>query len=191
MAKLLIAVAVAVVTCGACAQRVPQPANAAPGMPQVTWVLMHGDRDSPDREFVCQSDPPGECVMPASRPGEEVYSDAHFYYHGTGADTTYTGSILIGPLESSGAPYRMQVMTTVKKDEGIINHSVAARVTSRPGTYDVVFDITARRSGSNGPRAIQFHFRYACNSPASASDVTHTSLTGITPRTDLLRHLLP
>ena len=158
MTKLLVATVVAVVACGACAQRVPRPANTAPGVPQVTWVLMSGDRDNPDREFVCQSDPPGECVMPATGPGEEVFSDAHFYYHGTGGDTTYTGSILIGPLESSGAPYRMRVMTTVKKDERIINHSVAARVTSSPGTYDVVFDITARRSGSNGPRAIQFRF---------------------------------
>jgi hypothetical protein len=148
----------AVAACGACAQRVPQPANAAPGMPQVTWVLMHGDRDNPDREFVCQSDPPGECVMPASRPGGEVFSNAHFYYHGTGGDTTYTGSILIGPLESSGAPYRMQVMTTVRKDQRIINQSVAARVASRPGTYDVVVDITAKLSGSTAPRAIQFRF---------------------------------
>jgi hypothetical protein len=96
--------------------------------------------------------------MPATRPGEEVYSDAHFYYHGTGADTTYTGSILIGHLESSGAPYRMQVMNTVKKDQRIINQSVAARVASRPGTYDVVVDITAKLSGSTPPRAIQFRF---------------------------------
>jgi hypothetical protein len=158
MAKLLIVMAMAVAACGACAQRVPQPANAAPGMPQVTWVLMHGDRDSPDREFVCQSDPPGECVMPASRQGEEVYSDAHFYFHGTEADTPYEGSILIGPLESSGAPYRMKVMITVNKDQRIVNQSVAARVTSRPGTYDVVVDVTAKRSGSTPPRAIQFRF---------------------------------
>jgi hypothetical protein len=96
--------------------------------------------------------------MPASRPGEEVFSNAHFYYHGTGNDTTYTGSILIGPLESSGAPYRMGVMATVMKDQRIINQSVAARVASRPGTYDVVVDVTAKRLGSNVPQAIQFRF---------------------------------
>jgi hypothetical protein len=158
MAKLLMVMIMAVAACGACAQRVPQPANAVPGMPRVSWVLMSGDKDNPDSEFVCQSDPPGECVMPATRPGQEVYSDAHFYYHGTGADTAYTGSILIGPLESSGAPYRMQASTTVKKDERIINQSVVARVTSRPGTYDVVVDIMAKRSGSNVPQAIQFRF---------------------------------
>ena len=72
--------------------------------------------------------------MPASRQGEDVYSDAHFYFHGTEADTSYEGSILIGPLESSGAPYRMKVMITVNRDQRIVNHSVAARVTSRPGT---------------------------------------------------------
>jgi hypothetical protein len=158
MAKPLIVISMAIAVCGACAQRVPQPANAAPGMPQVSWVLMSGDRDNPDRDFVCQSDPPGDCVMPATRSGEEVFSDAHFYYHGTGGETTYTGSILIGPLESSGAPYRMQAMITLKKDERIINQSVAARVTSRPGTYDVVVDITARRPDWNAPRAIQFRF---------------------------------
>jgi hypothetical protein len=52
----------------------------------------------------------------------------------------------------------MQASTTVKKDERIINQSVAARVTSRPGTYDVVVDIMAKRSGSNVPQAIQFRF---------------------------------
>jgi hypothetical protein len=158
MTMVLLIVTVAVAAFGACSHRVPQPANTAPGLPQVTWVLMNGDRDNPDREFVCQSGPPGECVMPASRPGEEVFSNAHFYYHGTGNDTTYTGSILIGPLESSGAPYRMGVMATVMKDQRIINQSVAARVASRPGTYDVVVDVTAKRLGSNVPQAIQFRF---------------------------------
>jgi hypothetical protein len=158
MPSFLLIVMIAVAACGACSRRVPVPRNAAPEIPQVTWVLMSGDRDNPDRDFVCQSDPPGECVMPATGPGEEVFSDAHFYYHGTGAETTYSGSILIGPLESSGAPYRMQAMITVMKDQQIVNQSVAARVTSRPGTYDVVLDITARRSGSNTPRPIQFRF---------------------------------
>ena len=49
-------------------------------------------------------------------------------------------------------------MITVNKDQRIVNHSVAARVTSRPGTYSVVVDVTARRPGSNGPRAIRFRF---------------------------------
>jgi hypothetical protein len=132
--------------------------DVAPGTPKVSWVLMSGDKGNPDREFVCQSDPPGECVMPASQPDEEVFSDAHFYYHGTGADTTYEGSILLNPLESSGAPYRMQVMATVRKDQRIINQSVAARVTPRPGMYDVVVDVTAKRRDWNAPRAIQFQF---------------------------------
>src|SRR2546425_6814827 len=111
MTRPFIVMVLTVATCDGCGHRVPGPANPTAGIPQVSWVLMSGDRDNPDRDFVCQSDPPGECVMPATRPGDEVYSDAHFYYHGTGAETTtYTVSILIGPLESSGVPYRMQVM---------------------------------------------------------------------------------
>ena len=102
MMKPFIAMVLTVASCDGCGHRVPAPASLTPGVPQVSWVLMSGDSDNPDREFVCQSDPPGECVMPASRPGEEVYSDAHFYFHGTEADTPYEGSILIGPLESSG-----------------------------------------------------------------------------------------
>jgi hypothetical protein len=159
MTKPFIVIVLTVATCGACGHRVPTPANLKPGTPQVSWVLMSGDRDNPDRDFVCQSDPRNECVMPASRPGEEVFSDAHFYYHGTGSDTTYTGSILIGPLESSGMPYRMQVMINTNKDQRIVNQSVAARVTSRPGSYDVVVDVTARLSGSTAaPQSIQFRF---------------------------------
>ena len=49
-------------------------------------------------------------------------------------------------------------MITVNKDQRIVNHSVAARVTSRPGTYDVVVDVTAKCSDSNVPQVIQFRF---------------------------------
>src|SRR5258708_3614498 len=76
----------------ACAQRVPGSAGVAPGTPHISWVLMFGDRDNADREFACQSEPKSECIVRASTPADQVYSDIHFYYHGTGADTKYEGT---------------------------------------------------------------------------------------------------
>src|SRR5215470_8520387 len=126
----------------ACATHVPRPANTAPGTPNVTWVLMFGDSDNPDREFACQSGSQTDCVLPASRPNDEVFSDIHFYYHGTGSDTRYEGTRDIGYLQVTG-PYTSRIDVSVRKDESIINQSVTGIVTSKPGTYSVTLSLTA------------------------------------------------
>jgi hypothetical protein len=61
----------------ACAKRVPEPTGVAPGTPHISWVLMYGDRDTPDQEFSCQSEPRTDCVLPVSRPDAQVFSDIH------------------------------------------------------------------------------------------------------------------
>jgi hypothetical protein len=127
----------------ACGKRVPQPPNVAPGTPYVSWVIMSGDRDNPDREFVCQSDPHSECVVPASRPDEQTFSDVHVYYHGTGPETKYEGTVEVGFFEGAQNVRTMQTNIVVKKDESITNQSVTSIVTSKPGTYALRFAITA------------------------------------------------
>src|SRR5262245_11405898 len=125
-----------------CAKRPPAPAGLAPGTPFVSWVFMSGDRDNPDREFVCQSTPPNECVMPVSSTENRVFSDLFFYYHGAAGETKYTGSIQIGFLQGSPDAHKVAVNITAKKG-GITNMSVLDAVTSTPGTYDVTFDVLA------------------------------------------------
>jgi hypothetical protein len=133
-----------------CARHVPKPAGIAPGTPYVSWVFMSGDRDNPDREFVCQSTPASECMIPVSSPENRVFSDLFFYYHGAGGETKYTGSIQIGFLQGSPDAHKVAVNITAKKD-GITNMSVLDVVTSTPGTYDVTFDVVAT-SVENGRR---------------------------------------
>ena len=93
--RVLIAAIGAVFTLG-CATRVPRPAGVPPGAAYVTWIIMSGNRDNPDQDFVCQSDRKDECVIPVSRPDAQVFSDVHFYYHAERADTTYAGSMEVG-----------------------------------------------------------------------------------------------
>jgi hypothetical protein len=126
----------------ACATPIPRPANTAPGTPNVTWVLMFGDGDNPDREFACQTGPQSDCVLPASRPNDDVFSDIHFYYHGAGGDTRYEGTRNIGYLQVTGS-YTSKMDVTVRKDESITNQSVTGIVTSTPGTYSVTLSLTA------------------------------------------------
>ena len=99
----VILVTAAAVLASTCGKRVPGPSGVAPGTPYVSWIIMSGDRDNPDQEFVCQSEPRTECVMPVSRPDAQVFSDVHFYYHGAGAETKYTGSIDVGFFQGSPA----------------------------------------------------------------------------------------
>jgi hypothetical protein len=142
----IVAAAVGVLTT-ACESGLRKPPNATPGTPNVTWVLMFGDSDNPDREFACQSGPPADCVLPASRPGEQVFSDLHFYYHGTGNEIRYEGTRDIGYLQVSGS-YTSQTNVQVRKDQSIANQSVVGIVTSTPGNYTVTLSLTATTAGT-------------------------------------------
>ncbi len=127
----------------ACAKRVPEPSGVAPGTPHISWVLMYGDRDTADREFSCQSEPRSECVLPASKPGEQVYSDIHFYYHGAGNETKYEGTKNLSYLQGASESHVSRINITVKKNESITNESVTGIVTSTPGAYTVPLSLTA------------------------------------------------
>ena len=130
-------------TSAGCVRHVPEPTGVAPGAPHISWVIMSGDRDTPDQDFVCQSDPRNDCVVPVSRPDAQVFSDVHFYFHGAGPETRYTGTIQIGFFRDagSGGPNRTDI--TVKKNESITNQSVTGIVTVTPGTYAIKIDLTA------------------------------------------------
>jgi hypothetical protein len=139
----IIVVAVVAVVTSACGKRVPEAAGIAPGTPHVTWVFMHGDDDNPDREFICQSGPGSECVVPASRPDARVFSNLHFYYHGAGAETKYVGTINIGFLQGSAASHTSQTNITVQKADSITNQSIHGIVTATPGRYTVALSLEA------------------------------------------------
>ena len=156
MRKVSIFVAtMAAVLSATCAKRVPEPAGVARGTPHISWIIMSGDRDNPDQEFVCQSDPRNDCVLPASRPDEQVFSDVHFYYHGAGAETKYTGAIEVGFFQGSPASHTVQANTTVKKTERIMPHSVTGIVTSTPGTYALNFALDATVTGTGKSQPIR------------------------------------
>jgi hypothetical protein len=115
---------------------------------------MSGDRDNPDQEFVCQSNPRNDCVIPVSRPDAQVFSDVHFYCHGAGAETKYTGSINIGFFQGSADSHQIQVNTTVKKTASIMNQSVTSIVTATPGGYPVIFALVATSTGTGNSQPI-------------------------------------
>lgn len=139
----LIVVGVAALFTSTCAKRVPEPVGVTPGTLHVSWVIMSGDRENPDQDFVCQSNPRNDCVVPVSRPDAQVFSDVHFYYHGAGAETTYRGSIEIGFFQGSSASHTVQPNVTVKRNESIANSSVTGIVSTTPGTYPMTLSLVA------------------------------------------------
>jgi hypothetical protein len=86
---------------------------------------MSGDRDNPDQEFVCQSDPRNDCVVPVSRPDAPIFSDVHIYCHGAGMDTRYTGSIQIGLFRGSPESHNIQTSVAVQKTDAVTFDLVA------------------------------------------------------------------
>jgi hypothetical protein len=143
----VVSVAMAMMAGSGCAGRVPQPAVKTPGEPLVSWIIMFGDQDDPDREFSCQSHPLTECVMPPSRPDAEVVSAVHFYYHGVQTDTNYSGVNRIGFFQGTGG--QVQPNVTVKGNEELVNQSITGIVTSTPGTYEMSIAVVAASGTSN------------------------------------------
>ena len=147
-------VIIAVALTSSCAKPVPEHVGVPPGTPYVSWVLMYGDRDNADREFACQSEPRTDCVLPASRPDAQVFSDIHFYFHGAGAETRYEGTINIGYLQGAADSHTSRTSITVQKDESITNSSTTGIVTSTPGTYTVAIAHAATVKDTGKTQAI-------------------------------------
>jgi hypothetical protein len=140
---------------GACAPNVPESASGQPGMPRVSWVIMSGDRDNPDADFVCQSDPPNDCIVPVSRPDGQVFSDVHLYYHRGSAQTTYTGTVQIGHFQASRGMFQAEANIVVPATQAIVNQSIAGLVTSMPGSYEIAIEVVATTDGGAARQPIQ------------------------------------
>jgi hypothetical protein len=116
---------------------------------------MSGDSDNPDREFVCQSKPRNDCVVPASRPDAQVFSAVYFYYHGAGAETKYTGSNQIGFFQGGAGSHNVQVNIAVQKTGAIANQSVTGIVTATAGTFAVALALVATSTDTGKSQPIR------------------------------------
>ena len=124
-----------------CEKRVPVPSGPA-GTPRVGWVIMVGDRDNPDREFVCQSDPRTDCVIAATQSDTQTLTDVHFYFHPATSDTTYNGTIQIAFISGS-TPHELKTNVTVKRGSAPGRSSVSGIVPAKPGNYQMMIDVVA------------------------------------------------
>ena len=104
------------------------------------WVIMSGDAENPDRDFVCQSNPRTDCVVPADRKDARVLGHVHLYYHSTSTETRYTGSIRIGFFDM---PHEINPGITVKPRGTAGNQSVSDFVSSKSGTYGMSIAVVA------------------------------------------------
>ena len=118
----------------------PEPVGGHPESPHLGWVIMTGDRENPDREFVCQSNPRTECILPADRPDQRAMVHLHVYYHGAPTETKYTGSIRLGFFS---APHEINPNIIVKPGEPAGNQSVSDFVSRTPGTYTMAIAVVA------------------------------------------------
>jgi hypothetical protein len=138
-----------------CGPHVPTPATVVPGAPRISWIIMSGDRDNPDREFVCQSDPRTACEVPASQPASQVFSHLYVYYHPAAMETLYTGSIRVGFFGGDGASPEIKPRITVGPKEKLANQTVMGIVSTMPGTFPLTFDIVATPTGSSAGQPVR------------------------------------
>lgn len=145
-ASMLIAIAIG------CAKRIPEPFGGHTDSPHLGWVIMSGDTDNADRDFVCQSNPRSECVVQVDRPDARVLAHVHIYYHSAVAETKYTGSIRLGFFDG---PHEINPNITVKPGGSPGNQSVSDFVTSKPGIYTMTLAVVATSVPSGQPKEIR------------------------------------
>ena len=153
--RTCLALAATAAIASGCGKRVPQASGLAPGTPHVTWIIMSGDRDNPDQDFVCQSAPRNDCVIGASKPDAQVFGKVYFYYHGAGSETRYEGPIEIGFFQGEKVSHMTSANIAVKKNGSIANQSVTGIVTGTPGTYAVTLELRARVADSGRTETVR------------------------------------
>ena len=142
MKSAFVATAIAATTSGCAGRQPPRPAGP-PGTPRVGWVIMSGDRDTPDHDFVCQSVQQSECVMSMSRADAQVFAHVYVYYHPAATETRYTGSVEIGFFEGAGGANTVHPALSVKPGGSPGNQSVVGIVRSQAGTYSLSIAVVA------------------------------------------------
>ena len=135
-----------------CGHSIPKTAGGPVGTPRVGWVVMMGGRDDPDREFVCYSESPGDCVMPSSRPNDQVFTHVYLYYHPAATETKYTGTVQIGFFNSA---LDLRPNFTVKPGASPGNQSVVGIVSGKPGTYPLRIEVDATPTRAGATRQIR------------------------------------
>ena len=151
LGNLIVTASVLVVIATGCARRIPERAGGPGDTPHVGWVIMSGDADNPDRDFVCQSNPRSDCVVPVDRPDARVLSHVHFYYHPAATETKYTGSIRLGFLNGAS---QINPNVTVKPGGSPGNQSVSNFVSSKPGSYTMAIAVVATSTASGATQEI-------------------------------------
>jgi hypothetical protein len=124
-------------------------------MPRVGWVIMSGDRDTPDHDFVCQSVQQSECVVPVSRADAPVFAHVYVYYHPAPTETKYTGSVQIGFFEGTGGADTVHPALSVKPGGSPANQSVVGIVKSQPGTYSLSLAVVATSTQTGASHEIR------------------------------------
>ena len=133
----------------------PRPIEGTAGAPQVGWVIMSGDSENPDHDFVCQSNPRADCVLPVSKADSRTNAAVYFYYHPAAVEMRYTGTIQLGFFEGASSSHQLRPDFTVKPNDSPANQSVVGIVSSTPGTFAMTIDVVAAPTGSGAKQNIQ------------------------------------
>lgn len=96
---------------------------------------------------MCQSDPPNECVLPASTADNQTFATVHLYLNLVkSGETKYSGTMRVVLVFMNGAavePHDTKVDSTVSPGDTPTDVSVTGIVTQEPGAYTVTLSLLA------------------------------------------------
>ena len=149
-------VALALLLCVACAQRVVPPTSGAPDEPRASWIIRAGTGNAGQEREICRSGGTKPCVLPVSAPAKPVTAVVSVFLYPAAKETTYQGAFLSGFIDAQGAAgYEAKVDYKIAPGKLPNAVSVAGRVTSKPGVYHFRMALLAAVPGRADPHQFQ------------------------------------
>jgi hypothetical protein len=152
MCRILAVILVPVVA--GCATRGAVHVAPDESRPHITWDIRTGG-DTGDATFVCGSaEPSTACVLAASTAEQRRLTTVHLYLHAAAEATSYLGVLSAPFLDGVDQRKGREVSATVPAGSQPVGVTIAAFVTSTPGTYTLGIRLDANQAAAATPMRI-------------------------------------
>jgi hypothetical protein len=122
--------------------------------PHISWEVRSGP-NSGDEDFVCGSAQPRKpCVLTAGSEKPRTLAAVHLLAHAAAQPTSYLGFMRPTFLEGHVDRKFGELSVTVEPGSRPVGPTVIGRVTSKPGSYELILSVDATQAGSSAPQHI-------------------------------------
>jgi hypothetical protein len=122
--------------------------------PHITWEIRSGTNEGAEN-FVCGSARSGQpCTLASSTDDRRMLATIHLLAHAAAQTTNYLGFTRATFLQGETDRKLGELNVTVDPGSRPVGATVIGRVTSTPGSYELLISVDAKEIGSSTPQQI-------------------------------------